>query len=277
MTIDMSSTLDQPAWGHYMPGPLQTFSLNRLRSGIRSKKIRRFWRTIALGVKRETVFDIERDGVKYRCHTIDNTSEKHFLFGGKWSHEQEIARLIAELPKGGVFFDLGANSGIFTLAAARIAGRVVSVEPNPIMLERLRFNVSTNGFANIAVVCCAVGETDSSADLHLCIRQLGKTSLHANGGETIRVPVKSLKTICGEQEITRIDALKIDIEGYEDRALLPFLRSVSQDLWPRAILTEVIGAANWREDCLHHLQEKGYAIAWRGPHDALLIRGDRSI
>lgn len=277
MTVNVTSNLDQPAWGHYGLGRFRAFSLNRLRSGSQRKKIRRFWRAIALSFRRETVFDIERDGVKYRCHTNDNTTEKHLVFGGKWSHEQEMARLIAELPKGGVFIDIGANAGIFTLAAARIAGRIIAVEPNPVMLERLRFNVSVNGFANIAIVGCAVGEADGSADLHLCTRQLGQTSLHGNGGETIRVPVKALKTICDEQEVTRIDALKIDIEGYEDRALLPFLRSVSQDLWPRAILTEVIGAANWREDCLHHLQEMGYAIAWRGPHDALLIRGGHSI
>jgi FkbM family methyltransferase len=56
---------------------------------------------------------------------------------------------------GMVFYDLGANIGLFSLLASRIvgpAGKVVSFEPDPEIAARLRRNIARNGFTNVKVV-----------------------------------------------------------------------------------------------------------------------------
>jgi hypothetical protein len=86
--------------------------------------------------------------------------------------------------------------------------------------------------------------------------------------------VKPLIDICAEFAIASISAIKIDVEGYEDRALLPFFRSAPKSLWPRVILMEISSSHAWCEDCLRQLQEMGFHIKWQSKRDALLTLGE---
>ena len=59
------------------------------------------------------------------------------------------------LRPGDVIYDLGANSGLFSLLAARVAGstgKIFSFEPDAQIAERLRRNAACNSFYNITVV-----------------------------------------------------------------------------------------------------------------------------
>jgi FkbM family methyltransferase len=70
--------------------------------------------------------------------------------------------LAQHLRPGMVFFDLGANIGLYSLLAARIVGptgRVYSFEPDPEVAARLRRNVAQNGFTNVTVVEAGVWST----------------------------------------------------------------------------------------------------------------------
>jgi len=70
--------------------------------------------------------------------------------------EEEIQMIVAERLRGSmVFYDLGANIGLFTLLAARLVGpngRVFSFEPDAWVASRLRKNVARNGFENVTVI-----------------------------------------------------------------------------------------------------------------------------
>ena len=70
--------------------------------------------------------------------------------------EQAVQATLAErLRPGMIFYDLGANLGLFTLLAARLvtaAGKVFSFEPDPINASNLRRNIQRNGFTNVTVV-----------------------------------------------------------------------------------------------------------------------------
>lgn len=69
------------------------------------------------------------------------------------SHEDEVTPLVLGLiPEGGVFVDVGAHVGHYTLRAARIAAKVVAVEPNPDTAARLRLNIAENQLTNVHVV-----------------------------------------------------------------------------------------------------------------------------
>ena len=55
---------------------------------------------------------------------------------------------------------------------------------------------------------------------------LGESRLLKDGerasGETTDVPVKTLLNLLAEQSVSRLDGMKIDIEGYEEAVLIPF-------------------------------------------------------
>jgi hypothetical protein len=71
---------------------------------------------------------------------------------------------------------------------------------------------------------------------------------------------------------TRIDAMKIDVEGYEDRVLIPFIREAPRHLWPRRVLMEVEHTTRWESDCLAMLVDAGYRVTPIGKKDVLLSR-----
>ena len=163
---------------------------------------------------------------------------------------------------------------MFTLFAARKVGptgRVIAIEPLPQMLERLRFNIAANRFTNVTVVETAVGAEAGSATIHVGNEQFGHSSMHpVEGHEALQIPVVPLVDICRTAGLTKIDALKIDIEGYEDRALVPFFRSASRSLWPTNIFMETDHVDRWETDCLADLIERGYRKVWSSGGDALL-------
>lgn len=73
---------------------------------------------------------------------------------------QEAMRRL--LPRGGVFFDVGANIGFFSLIAARLVGpdgKVVAFEPVPATAALISENAQRNGLATIDVRERAVGRT----------------------------------------------------------------------------------------------------------------------
>ena len=48
--------------------------------------------------------------------------------------------------------------------------------------------------------------------------------------------------------------MKIDIEGHEDKALLPFFEEVNKDLYPEIILIEHTSNENWSLDIISYLK-----------------------
>jgi len=76
---------------------------------------------------------------------------------------QEV--ILQNLHPGDVFYDLGANIGLFSLLGAKIvenAGRVYSFEPDAEVAARLRRNVARNGFSNVTIVEAGVWSSSGS-------------------------------------------------------------------------------------------------------------------
>ena len=219
-------------------------------------------------------YDVEVDGLKLRCRVADNYTEQMALERNGHTNRAAIEQITKELLPGGVFVDIGANCGLFTVFGARkvgAAGRVIAIEPLPQMLERLNFNIGANGFANVTVVGSAVGAEIGSVTIHVGKEQFGHSSVRAiEGYEALEVPVTPLLGICRQAGVSRIDALKIDIEGYEDRALVPFINTAPRSLWPARIFMETDHADRWESDCMAVLLGAGYRKVWGSGSDALL-------
>ncbi len=210
------------------------------------------------------IVDATVEGLKYRLYTQDNVSERKFLFMPQFYDPYERARVKQVLFDGGVFVDIGANAGLYTLAAAPHvgdSGKVLAVEPNPVVLQRLKFNVAINGFENRVVIApVGVSDAEGSFDLTLDDSNLGGSSLvEDRGGKKITVECHKLLALAERYGLEKIDALKIDIEGAEDKALAPFFADAPEEMHPKLIILENSPAA-WKVDLPALLKDKGYAL-----------------
>jgi len=262
-----------PAWGRFRPGTAARLCIGVIRHGIVRGSLRKPVHDLL--ARLGPWYDIETSsGLRLRCCIGDNVADRRMLQGPRGL--KDITRITQALPPGGTFVDLGANVGVFTVHAAQAVGPqgcVLAVEPSPAVLERLRFNVSANGFRNVRIAAVGVGDKCGHATLHTLANAHGSSSLHATpgSGAGLTIAVETLQSLLSAHGIARIDAMKIDIEGYEDRALMPFFADAPRTLWPRRILMETLGrGTRWQDDCVAHLLSLGYRTEWESKKDALL-------
>ena len=52
--------------------------------------------------------------------------------------------------------------------------------------------------------------------------------------------------------------MKIDIEGFEDKALFPYFKTLDKKLYPRLILMEDSSQKDWDKNILEWLLNNGY-------------------
>jgi FkbM family methyltransferase len=134
----------------------------------------------------------------------------------------------AWLRPGDTFLDVGANVGLYALAAARRVGprgHVHAFEPCTQTFERLNENVSLNRLNNVA--CHRVALSDENARAELALANGGFDAWNSLGkpymGETTgceTVTTVTLDSFIREQGITgRNCAVKIDVEGWESQVL----------------------------------------------------------
>ena len=124
---------------------------------------------------------------------------------------------ICEIAEGDTIIDLGAFNGNSSIVLARHAGpsgHVFAFEPNPETRDMLARNLDKVGADNVRVV--PAGVSDSAGELGFV--QAGAGSRFDPSGD-IRVPVVTIDDFMADQNIDRMDFLKLDIEGYEMQAL----------------------------------------------------------
>lgn len=205
------------------------------------------------------IVDATVDGLKLRLHLKDNVSERKFLFMPQFFDTEERKLLKTMLRPHDVFIDIGANAGIYSLTAAARGAKVLAIEPNPAVLERLSFNAALNGF-DVTTEQAAVSDSAGTFDLTLDRTNLGGASLvEARSREKISVRCDTLLDILKKHWISRVTALKIDIEGAEDKALIPFFGAAPSSLHPAIIILEN-AKSGWRQDLPGALEKAGYAL-----------------
>ncbi len=220
------------------------------------------------------------EGIKVKLHLHDNICERRFLFMPQFFDQEERAIISERLPADGVFVDIGANVGLYSLRAAQALGgngTILAFEPNPVTFERLKTNVSMNEIkATVILEQLGIGEGEGELELVLHPDNLGEASAFAEfGGEKISVPSHSLNQVLDLHSIEKIDVLKIDIEGFEDVALMPFLRSDSSARFPNTIVIEK-SEDRWRSDLLGQLLSLGYRHSISTKNNHVLFLGSES-
>jgi FkbM family methyltransferase len=220
--------------------------------------------------------DVHYQGAAFRLYHQMSATERGALFNADYNRE-ELDFLRANVPASGTFVDLGANVGTYALVMARhvgAGGKVIAVEPHPVIHARLAFNRNASSADHVKLVAAAVGPADGDLLIETDGDNLGASHVvsGAPSADAIKVPSLRLMRILIEAGLASVDALKIDIEGFEDRALIPFFKEASPVLWPRAVVIEHLSRDEWQQDCIADMIARGYREAGRTRSNTLLKR-----
>jgi FkbM family methyltransferase len=211
-------------------------------------------------------FDVTVENLRFRAYPAENRCDRIIVGRGALPEGQEHELLAPFLGSGAIFVDIGANVGTYALWAARRvgpAGIVIALEPHPRTFAKLEFNRTANGLQNACCLNVAAGPDAGAATLHFDGGgNIGGASLlasqTADRRADVMVAIRPLADILLEQKILRIDVIKVDVEGYEDRALLSYFDHASRDCWPKTIMIETVLSGRWERDCLAELAKRGY-------------------
>ena len=266
------------------PAPFGAFAPNAAQAAIirlahRSRLKRGAFRPMLsrlINLLRAGPLDVAYQGASFRFYPQASATERGALFNPDYNLE-ELNFLRAHVGSGGTFVDVGANVGTYALALARHVGgngKVIAVEPHPVTFARLKFNNDASGVAQTKLVAAAAGPSDGELMIETDGDNLGASHIvtGAAGANAIKVPSLRLRRILEEAGVTRVDALKIDIEGFEDRALVPFFGDAPQTLWPRTVVIEHLSRDEWQQDCIADMISRGYREAGRTRSNTFLLR-----
>ena len=126
------------------------------------------------------------------------------------------------LKPGAIVLDIGANIGSFTLLASKLVGeqgKVIAVEPVPSNVECLRLMCERNKLGNVEVVAAAVGESPGTLTLHIDPHIGGHSAKKEFTTRSVDVPVTTIDALVAERGLSRVDLIKMDVEGMEAEAL----------------------------------------------------------
>lgn len=181
--------------------------------------------------------------------------------------------LHATLTPDDVCWDIGANVGAVSVAAARRCRRVVAFEPDPRSLPVLRANLDANHLVNVTVIDRALGSAATRAVLYQAESgNTGMTSLLADRaarGGRAEVQVMRGDDLVAERPELFPTVMKIDVEGAE-HAVLGGLTAVLGSGRVRAIVFEDGRTADGSPangEVVRLLTAASYAIAPLGSSD----------
>ena len=244
-------------------------------------KVRNFiWRSVEKIINYDVRTDpktsrvkIKADGLPFYIY-FDLRSDVKIAFGNY--NKKEIDFIKQCMTTNSTFVDIGSNIGIYTMNIAAIYPKtnffkILSIEANPLMIERqkenieLLNNVKKGVKDKITLVECAVSNTEGNLQLDL-EHGYGSASISKNKTkDSITVRSNTLMDILLKNKINNIDCLKIDIEGYEDRALMPFFKKAEKSLYPLNIVMEFSSHKEWKQgsNLIELLNSIGYETKFK--------------
>ena len=136
------------------------------------------------------------------------------------------------------FIDIGSNIGLYSLpmALACSKGITIAIDANPMMASRLNLNKKLSKISNINMVSKAISDKKGYGTLKIRKNDIAIVALDENIDGIIEI--STLSDILKNNKIDKIYGLKIDIEGHEDKALVPFLLNAPKEMLPEKIVIE---------------------------------------
>lgn len=212
---------------------------------------------------------------KYEFQTIENDKGISTELQIYESHEPLTTHLmIKELKENMVCVDLGSNIGYYAVIESNIigeSGKIFAIEPSPVNFPILRLNLENQKKNNFLAYNIAIG--DKNEDMEFIISTKSNWSKIRMNNENInsadkiiKIPVKTLDSFVIENNITKIDILRMDVEGFEYNIILG-ANNVLEKYKPK-IFVEIHKMYLGKEktcEIFNDLKNKGYEIKYYIP------------
>lgn len=168
-----------------------------------------------------------------------------------------------------VMFDIGSNQGEYALFAAKRLqkGKVYAFEPLPEMVAQINRNLQLNGFNNVEVMPVGLAEADGTAEIFDSgAANEGLATLYQSNDRNAslgKIVLKQGDAVVTSLNLSRLDILKIDVEGAE----FTVLKGLEQTLlrYKPVLIIEMSSvtfeAAGYTpEDLISWLTTRGYSM-----------------
>ena len=202
---------------------------------------------------------------------------------GGW-YERHVTRLLPKLlPPDGVALDIGANAGAIALSMAHLAprGEVFAFEAAPPNADRLEANVARAGMANIRVERVALYDRRGELALSYVDEHSGGANVSNELQATAtRIAAIPLDEWAGANDLSRVDLVKLDVEGSEVRVLRGARETLAR--FRPTLIVECNPVTLSGQDrattgeLLDVLDDLGYRLGWIAGRGAVIPVRDRT-
>lgn len=166
---------------------------------------------------------------KYEFQTIKNDQGISTELQIYESHEPLTTHLmINELKQDMVCIDLGSNIGYYAVIESNIigeSGKIFAIEPSPVNFPILKLNLENQKKNNFVAYNIGIGDKNEEMEFIISAKsnwsriRMNNEKINSED-KVIKIPVKTLNSFVNENDIKKIDILRMDVEGFEYSILL---------------------------------------------------------
>lgn len=160
--------------------------------------------------------------------TRDVSISPHIIMSGDW--EPWVTNALERMFWAGeTFIDVGANCGWYSLLAASRGMKVMAFEPNPSLCTLMSQTAAVNGLVPLWQILDCPLSSVSGEEVTLALDPHNQGGAHLVDGKG---PQGTQVTSCLDDQLppgTKVDVIKIDVEGYEHKVLLGGQRVMSEN------------------------------------------------
>ena len=258
---------DKKNFGSFKPNLLQTIMISiGQKTFLKRGLFRSYYAKIIMSLSSGPL-DVVFRGCAFRLWNERNLIEYGILLDPNYNHE-DIDFLVNGAKNNANFVDIGSNIGLYSqpLALAAPKGQTISIDANPLMKLRLNFNSSSSKISNINMINIAVSDKKGSGSLKIRKDDIAIVALDESIDGNIKY--STLIEVLSINKIDKIHGLKIDIEGHEDKALVPFLLNAPKTLLPNKIVIEQPTRNQDYPGCLNAFEKLNYKLVGRSKNNS---------
>ncbi|MDB4178929.1 FkbM family methyltransferase [Amylibacter sp.] len=236
------------------------------KSFLKRGLFRTSYSKIILSLKKRPL-DVYFRKCAYRITGENNLIEYGILLDPKYNFS-DLDFLLKGAKNNSNFVDIGSNIGLYSqpLAFNSPDGLTVSIDANPNMISKLKFNINATKIQNIKVISTAVSDIQGKGSLKIRKDDVAIVALDEDVSSSIKI--NTLENIIKSTKINSIFGLKIDIEGHEDKALVPFLLSSPKNLLPKKIVIEQLSKNKDYPGCKNTFDKLNYKLVGRSKNNS---------
>lgn len=211
-------------------------------------RVKRFLSDLILKRNNNNISLVNYLGVQ--IYGFDNQKITQKLKLGLYEEMEELIFLKSKFRSDDVFIDIGANIGVYTVLASKYVNKVIAFEPINKNIALIQLSLINSNSENTMIYQNIVSDHDTN----LQFMEVGQSGLSLAISEDKEKVKKYIKNNYGEDQtkineykcitidslnLIRVDIMKIDIEGFELKAIVGAIETLKR-CRPRLIMLEIV-------------------------------------